>query len=106
MAFVFNKEQDIFQFLAKFLLNCDLTKNPYVDEYQDSVPDLNTISYHLDHYTNSNYDVLIIFDKMNVWLIVTSKYPTNVMNYVLEYTAEKKHLADTYDPELAEGMSA
>lgn len=105
ICFVFDKDEAIFPFLGKFLINCGLTKNPYVDEYQEQAPNIHAVRYKFDRYKNDDYDVIILFDLMNVWLLIKTIYNQNVVSYVLEGMPKEELASVSHEQQLEASMS-
>jgi len=71
--YIIEKKQEFFPLFSKFLINCDLTDNIFLEEYELKVPDIMKWVDYLYHFKNSSYDIDLIFTKEKIILIIRAE---------------------------------
>jgi len=71
--FKIKKDKNLIGLLAYLLLKCDFDDNPYLNDYQIENKQIEKFVDCEDNYTNTNFDIDIIFGDKEIILVVRTK---------------------------------
>ncbi|GEM_PF-1760891 len=68
--FILSKEESFFSVFPLFLIGCDIKRIGIYEAYQEDRPDISKFENKIEHFSNNEYDIDVIYTNNRIILIV------------------------------------